>query len=499
MALPSSGGIDLEMIYQEATANGYTGAKDLAALSAWGNWTSDPSGSIPHEMTEFYGADALSNNRVSSITASIGSTVSTNITVNSQNQYTINHGDGYAVGVAQRGQNTRRAFVIHENGSGSLSYAYLDLNDGDVDQSGGFSHAVAAANEGHFLVVSTYEDTTASANDTIGVWCVERSHITLTKKSFIEFQDGTSMLAVDTCYIGENGSNYYYLVCYSRDVGDIDTSFDLKVRAVIVNKSTLALSWGALHTIEANSSQSEYAKVSIVSTKNNGVIGRFSIFIYAGATDNYYSFCTYDMSSDTYDIPSSALSDFPESSSRVTSRFATSPWENLLVRGLSHPDKIQTEMDDLDNSILAFMPYGSISTQSTAAKSICRYIDTGYRIQPRVDIETSDDTQFSGDTSMCIRCNHNLVGENDWCVAFAWESLSTGDLVVKIFVMKPNGPTAYSFNPDDLKSTLVTGDSGNESLQSITAIRKNKFVLIWRDGDQSGHMDLALVTVTPSY
>lgn len=56
MALPSSGAIDLDQIYNEAVSGGYSGGKDLASLANWNGWLSGPDGILPHEMTEFYGS-----------------------------------------------------------------------------------------------------------------------------------------------------------------------------------------------------------------------------------------------------------------------------------------------------------------------------------------------------------------------------------------------------------------------------------------------------------
>lgn len=60
MALPSSGNIDLDQIYDEAVSGGYSGGKDLASLATWPGWSSGPNGSLPHEMTEFYGGGIAS-------------------------------------------------------------------------------------------------------------------------------------------------------------------------------------------------------------------------------------------------------------------------------------------------------------------------------------------------------------------------------------------------------------------------------------------------------
>jgi len=62
MALPVSGTITLQQIYDEAVNGGYVGAKSLKDLSLWTGWDSpSPSlGTAPYAMTEFYGLETES-------------------------------------------------------------------------------------------------------------------------------------------------------------------------------------------------------------------------------------------------------------------------------------------------------------------------------------------------------------------------------------------------------------------------------------------------------
>lgn len=58
MALPSSGTLTLQQIYDEAVAGGYSGAKSLSALSLWDRWYPELDTPLPpHQISKFYGRE----------------------------------------------------------------------------------------------------------------------------------------------------------------------------------------------------------------------------------------------------------------------------------------------------------------------------------------------------------------------------------------------------------------------------------------------------------
>jgi len=60
MALPSSGQISIDDVYQEAVAEGYSGAKSLKQLSQWWGWEDLPYTLFhpPYALSEFYDQEA---------------------------------------------------------------------------------------------------------------------------------------------------------------------------------------------------------------------------------------------------------------------------------------------------------------------------------------------------------------------------------------------------------------------------------------------------------
>lgn len=84
MALPSSGPLGINQIYNFAVDFGYAGPKSLSGLSTWSGWTTaNPNGSLPHAISEFLSADCVSttnNNFTVTVNWSFKNTGSSNIT-----------------------------------------------------------------------------------------------------------------------------------------------------------------------------------------------------------------------------------------------------------------------------------------------------------------------------------------------------------------------------------------------------------------------------------